>query len=276
MQFEASATNEDVNSSDGGNADDKIEVPANCVKRDQSVNIEEDAWSLLHSLRYWIVGTELPSSLVTFCLSPNGKELSASFWQSFEYNFTHLDALRKMATSNAKEPSAKVRMAIATGDAYLVQIVHEILQCKLSSTACLVAALSGSLACLQYVHENSATNTDRNVSRALIAAGSLECLKFAVKHGYVIPPDACTLAVRHGQPLCLQYLLTLPDMRWNNDICCIAAREGQLDCLRVAVEEGSLELTPPCTYAAVRSGQLACLKYMHKQGAQWNVLRSMH
>jgi hypothetical protein len=45
---------------DGSNEDEEIEVPVNCVKRDESVSSVDDAWSLLHSLRYWIAGSDHP------------------------------------------------------------------------------------------------------------------------------------------------------------------------------------------------------------------------
>jgi hypothetical protein len=78
MQSEAHAT-EDESSHDA----EEIEVPANCIKPDQSVRSVNDIWSLMHSLGYWIVNTALPSSLVAFSLSPSGKELPASFWSEF-------------------------------------------------------------------------------------------------------------------------------------------------------------------------------------------------
>jgi hypothetical protein len=146
MQSEAE---EDESSHDAG----EIEVPVNYIKPDQTVATVDDAWSLLHSLRYWIVGTDLPASLVDFCLSPLGKELPDRFWKSFERQFAHVDALRKMARSKAKFSSAILRMAITTGD---VRLVHEILQCNLPSNASAVATESGSVACLQYVHERMA------------------------------------------------------------------------------------------------------------------------
>jgi hypothetical protein len=129
MQSESSAAEEDEALDDA----DQVEVHVNCVKLDQTVNSVDDAWSLLHSLRYWIVGTELPPSLVAFCVGPGGKGLPTSFWATFAPQFPSLHVVKQMVTSRAKDPSAKVRMAIATGDVSLVRLVHETLQCNLPS-----------------------------------------------------------------------------------------------------------------------------------------------
>jgi hypothetical protein len=133
---------------DSSHGDDEIEVPVNCVKPDESVYSVDDAWSLMHSLLYWIAGIDLPPSLVTFCLSPSGKGLSRTFWTQLVSQFTNLDVLKRMATSCDMSPVAKVRIALLTGDITLVRTVHETLQCGLPLTACTVAAKTGSLACL--------------------------------------------------------------------------------------------------------------------------------
>jgi hypothetical protein len=226
MQAEAA-----VNEEEASECVEQIEVPVNCIKPDQTVSSVDDAWSLLHSLRYWIVGSELPPSLVTFCLSPSGKERPASFWKSFERNYAHMGALRRMTASNARDPSAKVRIAITTGDVSLVRLVHETLQCDLPSTACTAAVQSGSLACLQYVHERMAGEL-KNVVKTAIDMGSLDFAKFAVSKGHEVSQDACIFAAKRGSVSCIGYLRTLPDVIWDDRVCLAAAHAGHLDCLK--------------------------------------------
>jgi hypothetical protein len=245
---------------------DQIEVPANFVKADQSVNCMEDAWSLLHSLRYWIAGTDLPSSLVVFCLSPSGKSIPASFWKAFSAQFPHLDVLRRMTTSRVKDPSAKVLMAIETGDISFVRLVHEILKC-LPGSACEDAARTGNLARLQYVSRNRS----RKVVNACIAVGSLECLEYAIDQGYNIPADACSLAARLGRLSCLEHLCASQPFfdEEDVDISVAAARAGHLDCLQFAVAQGRLHGDLAMT-AAMEGGHLECMHFLHAQGVGWD------
>jgi hypothetical protein len=266
MQSEASVT-EDESSHDT----EQIEVPVNYIKPDQTVNNVDDAWSLLHSLRYWIVGSELPSSLVAFCLSPGGSELPASFWDAFAPQFPGLPALQRMSTDREKSAGAKFRVALQTGDIKLVRQVHDILRC-VPPTACSDAAKGGNLACLQYVHEKMVVNSRRKVVNESIKAGSLDCLKFAIDQGYDIPEDALVQAVKHGRPACFRYLSSLQRVATfcnSCNVCRVAAEGGHLDCLKIAVEECQM-WRYNAMYCAAKGGHVACLEYLRTQGEAWN------
>lgn len=264
MQLESSVENE-------GEEADRIAVPVQFIKSDQSVSSVDDAWSLLYSLRYWITGTDLPATLVAFCLSPGGKCIPIGFWETFASQFPRLNALRCMTTSCAADPIAKVRMAIATGDVRLFRLVHEILQC-LPATACLDAVRSRSVACLQYAHERGVRNLAQKLVNAAIYMDATECLEFAVNQGYVIPRGACVLAAEQGRLRCLQYLFAARTgaVAWDSGVCDAAAGAGQLDCLKFAVEVGKLVWETDTINRTAENGHVACLAYLHERGAVWD------
>jgi hypothetical protein len=266
MQSEASLT-EDKSSHDT----EQIEVPVNYIKPDQTVNSVDDAWSLLHSLRYWFAGTDLPTSLVAFCLSPGGNELPASFWDTFVPQFPSLSALQRMSTDREKNAAGKVRIALQTGDIRLGRTAHEILR-HLPITACSDAAKSGNLACLQYVHERVGRNLHQQVVDAAIEGGSLECLKFAVNQGHDISYDALEKAAEYGRLACLQYLSVyrkgIQYSQYSN-VCAAAAGAGHLDCLKFAVDKLGLPRRNAMQSAAA-GGHVACLEYLRAQGEAWN------
>lgn len=58
----------------GCDGDEEVEVPADTLKPDTSVENLSDLRHLLVSLRFWIV-SELPRELVSFAISQNGSDI---------------------------------------------------------------------------------------------------------------------------------------------------------------------------------------------------------
>lgn len=229
-----------------------------CMKKNDTVDNNEDLHSLLLTLRFWVADSVCNAVLAYALTRPF--EAYEDILSEFDQDFPALMHIKSLTAS-----SDPINVAIESGFIsfvkYFLQLGH-----LWPENACAVA----------------------------IEAGHTAMLKFAIESGCVVSTLAATVASAKGHLAWLKFLHEKGAI-WSTSVTSAAARGGHLDCLQYARENGCPwlchEMHPDdidfegefvenggcdedeenniCTIAA-GNGRLNCLQYAHNQGCRCN------
>lgn len=281
---------------DASDPDDKIPVPANAFKYDDSVNCNKDLALLLRVMMFWGL-FDIPEHVFHYChrnhcaywehcfdenvlvtsmLKPlfmeafgDHHQLGAAHPLLFALLRNRLDMIKYLVHSGQYRLIGDAT-AVSAGRGRLdyLTMLHEN-GFRWSALACTEAAAGGHLDCMIYAHNNGCP-WDVNTLVAAAGSGKLECVAYYVDSTQrkSWSCDACKAAAKSGHLHVLSYLHD-NGCPWDVETCIAAAQGGHFSCVKYAHDHGCPLNMFVCSIAAGR-GDLKILQFAHMNGCPWD------
>jgi hypothetical protein len=272
-------------------ADEKFDVPSNCLKTDLRVDSNGDLRNLLHSLRFWGVRNMLAD---VFCAVLRSTGVSSTFPFANEFP-DYEEFLSKVFPAKASK-GLVCALAIELGlGLSTLHTLHKEMGYTLGDN-CWDAAISkddvqtfiyllqknvpiykpimpiiasyGSMNVLRYAHSQQWKCTADDL-HAAIKFNRVECVKFLHEAcGVAFAAGSMRHAAQYGQLPLIKYLHK-SECSWEPEVCAVFSSRDLLGSLMFARKNGCQWDARTCSAAAKR-GSLRCLQYAHQQGCPWD------
>eukprot|EP01032_Pedospumella_encystans_P016846 gene16846-19200_t len=262
--------------------DDSILVPEECMKRNDTVDENEDLHSLLLTLRFWVADSVCDAVLAYALTRPfeSYEEILSEFYQ----DFPALKHIKSFTVS--RDP---MHVAIESGfisfvkyflqlgnpwpeNAYDEEVPSGEMDENGENNICNISAANGNLDCLVYAHNQGVPLQSKALNAATWHRNGLGCLKYLHQQGLPLEGDLFDGAVLHQNIEMIKYLHE-QGCEWDERVFKVAVQvpifSGCFSALRSSVCPDPPPRKQRCAQLCISKAKrryFECFKYAHEYG----------